>query len=156
VSTNAYNEDAGFLNGFTEAEKAALAPAPIVVDVDGEPTLPDKIYLLSAIDAGAAIGAGEAIPFLADENNRIALPTAEAVSHSNFTDVFLSDTRGWYWWTRTMLFPGGFRIRTINPNGRSGAEYANCGHVGLRPACNLSSNQAVSEEKDSDGAYALE
>lgn len=97
-----YNTAAGFLNGFTANEQAALLSTTLTVgkaNVDGGGTESDtcKIFNLSATEVGLSgdFTEGSVLSLFNTSSNRIAKPTANAVANSGYTDSSLNASSAW-------------------------------------------------------------
>jgi hypothetical protein len=159
---NGYDTLAGFLNGFTAEEKAALLSTTLTVgkatvDGGGTETVTDKIFLPSGTEVGLSTDytEGSKLASFSDNASRIAMPTADAVSNSNYTNSSLNVSAGWYYWLRTPYASNSYHVRSVHTSGALSSNYAHNGYRGLRPACNLSSDLLVSDSVDADGCYTV-
>ncbi|MDR3091446.1 MAG: fibronectin type III domain-containing protein [Clostridiales bacterium] len=91
----------------------------------------------------------------ADNASRVAKPTAQAVSNSNYTSSSLNVDAGWYWWLRTPYTSYSYNVRNVTTSGALSHHIAYDGNRGVRPLCNLSSGILVSDSPDTDGAYQI-
>lgn len=162
VSYNAYAALAGFLNGFTANEQAALLSTTLTVgkaNVDGGGTETDtcKIFNLSATEVGLSgdFTEGSILSLFNTSSNRIANPTANAVSNSDYTSSSLNASSAWYWWLRTPYASDSYNVRLVYADGSLNYNYAYGGRRGLRPAFNLASGLLISDSADSDGCYTV-
>jgi hypothetical protein len=159
---NGYDTIAGFLSGFTEQEIAALLTTTLTVnkatvDGGGQETYSDKIFLLSGQEVGFTTDTAEGSRldgFTAENADRLAYPTADAVANSDYTSSSLNVNAAWYWWLRTPYASHSYDVRYVNTSGALNNDGAYYGRGGLRPACNLVSNHLVSEP-DNEGCYGL-
>lgn len=162
VSTNPYDADPGFLNGFSTNFQNALLTTTLtvarntVIDGGGSETVADKLFLPSTTEVGLAnennIVEGSLLPlFSAGNSARVAYPTATAVSNDGNATV--SDA--WYWWLRTPYAPNSYYARYVVSDGTLGLNNAYVGNYGVRPLCNLSSSILVSDSVDGDGCYTI-
>lgn len=159
---NEYDAFPGFLNGFTTDEKNAILSTTITygkanVDGGGTATLTDKVFLLSCTEVGLSGDhvCGTEFSIYSSDAARIAKPTADAVSNSEYTDSSLSTSSGWYWWLRDAYASNSRLARYVNSTGALGNNYAYRGNGGVRPALNLPSSISLSSSTDSDGCYTL-
>jgi hypothetical protein len=159
---NGYDTLPGFLNGFTAEEKAALLSTTLTVgkasvDGGGTETVTDKIFPLSGTEVGLSTDftEGSKLALFSDNASRIAMPTADAVSNSNYTSSSLKVSAGWYYWLRTPYASNSYIVRSVNASGALGHGNAYGGNIGLRPACNLSSGLLISDSVDADGCYTV-
>lgn len=165
VTYNPYTALAGFLNAFTTNERNAILSTTLTVakntvtDGGGSETVADKVFLLSNTEVGLAnengIAEGSLLALFSTSSNRIAQPTAAAVSNSDYTNTSLNASSAWYWWLRTPYASSSRSVRGVNAGGTLGDNYAYYGFGGLRPALNLPSNISASDTTDTDGCYTL-
>ena len=159
---NEYDAEAGFLAGFSANFLAALLSTTHTVgkasvDGGGTESCVDKIFLATCTEVGLSgdVTAGSKLALFSDNNSRLAYPTAEAVSKSEYTSSSLSATQAWWWWLADAYASYSCRVRNVNSSGALGSNYACNGYGGVRPLCNLSSGILVSDSPDSDGAYTI-
>jgi len=162
---NGYDTEAGFLSGFSAALKAALMTTTLTVarntvtDGGSSETCTDKIFLASNTEVGLAnensIAEGSVLAAYSTDASRVAYPTAEAVSNSNYTNASFNTGAGWYWWLRTPYASYSCVVRVVNAAGALSNLSAFNGYWGVRPLCNLSSEILVSDSVDGDGAYTI-
>ena len=164
VSCNAYTEDAGFLNGFSETFKNALLDTTLktvlntVTDGGSYESITRKIFFASKAEvfgsAENSIMDGSLLSlFSANTNNcRIAYLSSECAADSDYS---VTAGSAWYWWLRTPHSSYSYIVRYVYSNGALNGDLAYYGSVGVRPLCNLSSDTLVSDEVDSDGCYVL-
>ena len=108
---NEYQQEAGFLAGFSANFLAALLTTTHTVgkaqvDGGGTESCTDKIFLATCTEVGLSgdVTAGSKLALFSDNNSRLAYPTAEAVSKSEYTDGNFNVNSPWYWWlTRPTL-----------------------------------------------------
>lgn len=160
-STNAYDTIAGFLNGFTADERAALLDTTIIVgksstDGGGTETCVDKIFPLSCTEVGLTGDhtCGSRLAIFSDNASRIATVTAECVANSNYSSNPTANA-AWYYWLRDAYARSAYFARLVDNDGSLNRGSAYDGFDGLRPACNLSSDLLVSDSTDSDGCYTV-
>ena len=156
---NPYNTIAGFLNGFTANERAALLATTITVgksstDGGGTETCVDKVFPLSCTEVNLSGDhvCGSKLAIFSDNSSRIATVSASAAANSNY-DV--DANQAWYYWLRDAYAGSANHARGVWNDGTLYWDYAYRGHYGLRPACNLSSDLLVSDTTDSDGCYTI-
>ena len=101
---NPYNTIAGFLNGFTANERAALLATTITVgksstDGGGTETCVDKVFPLSCTEVNLSGDhvCGSKLAIFSDNSSRIATVSASAAANSNY-DV--DANQAWYYWLR--------------------------------------------------------
>ena len=160
-STNAYNTIAGFLNGFTANERAALLDTTIVVgksstDGGGTETCVDKIFPLSCTEVGLSGDhvCGSKLAIFSDNASRIATVTADCVANSNYSSNPAANA-AWYYWLRDAYAGSAHGARYVSTDGTLNWYIAYYGYFGLRLACNLSSDLLISDSTDSDGCYTV-
>ena len=158
---NPYSGLAGFLNAFTANERAALLATTITVgksstDGGGTETCTDKIFPLSCTEVGLSGDhvCGSKLAIFSDNNSRIATVTASCVANSNYSSNPGSGA-AWYYWLRDAYAGSAYRARRVWSDGTLYGGGACSGGVGLRPACNLSSDLLISDSVDSDGCYTV-
>ena len=156
---NPYNTIAGFLNGFTANERAALLATTITVgksstDGGGTETCVDKVFPLSCTEVNLSGDhvCGSKLAIFSDNSSRIATVSASAAANSNY-DV--DANQAWYYWLRDAYAGSACYARFVDSGGTLLGGVACCGDLGLRPACNLSSDLLVSDTTDSDGCYTI-
>ena len=156
---NPYNTIAGFLNGFTANERAALLATTITVgksstDGGGTETCVDKVFPLSCTEVNLSGDhvCGSKLAIFSDNSSRIATVSASAAANSNY-DV--DANQAWYYWLRDAYAGSASIARFVYSDGTRNGNDAYYGRYGLRPACNLSSDLLVSDTTDSDGCYTI-
>lgn len=162
---NEYDAQAGFLNGFSANMKAALLNTTITVakntvtDGGGSETITRKLFLASTTEVGLpnenSIAEGSKLAIFSDNNSRLAYPTAEAVSNSEYKTSNLAAGSPWWWYLRTHYASDSCRVRSVRTDGALGLANACDGYGGVRPLCNLKSEILVSDNTDSTGAYTI-
>ena len=165
VNYNAYDAEAGFLSNFEESFRNAILDTTIRVaknyltDGGGYEDITRKVYLLSNTEVGLSnengVAEGSKWDLFSDNNSRIAYPTAEAVSRSEYISGGLKASSPWYWWLRTPLAGYSNNARSVNTDGTLHSYSAHYGFVGVRPALELNSRIPVSDTPDTDGAYII-
>ena len=161
---NEYDGEAGFLTGFSAEMLAAILTTTLTVakpttDGGGSETVQDKVFLLSMAEVGLGsengIAEGSVLAMFSDNNSRRAMPTAQAVSNSEYTNSSLSASQYWYWWLRSPNSSDAGSARGVSLDGSLNNRYAYDGNWGVRPALNLSSDTLVSDTPDSEGYYTI-
>ena len=160
-STNAYDTITGFLNAFSANERAALLDTTHVVgksstDGGGTESCTDKVFLLTCTEVGLAGDhtAGVKLAMFSDNTSRVATVTPECVANSNYSSNPAANS-AWYWWLADAYAGSANNARYVDSDGALGWGGAYYGHLGLRPACNLSSDLLISDSADSDGCYTV-
>lgn len=162
---NEYDDEAGFLTGFSAQMLAAilnttLTVAKAGVDGGGSETVTDKVFLLSKAEVGLGaengVSEGSTLAMFSDNASRQCRPTAQAVANSEYTSGSLSVSQPWWYWVRSPYASGSDSVRIVYSDGALVTySYAYIGYCGVRPALNLSSSILVSDSPDSDGAYTI-
>ncbi|MDD4565514.1 MAG: DUF6273 domain-containing protein [Eubacteriales bacterium] len=163
---NEYDAEAGFLSFFEESFRNAILDSTIrvakntITDGDGYEDITRKVYLLSNTEVGLAnennIEEGTKWDlFSNDDSSRLAYPTAEAVSTSEYTNSSLNVSSSWYWWLRTPRADSSSNVRFVYANGGFSDNTAYSSHRGVRPALELPNDITVSETPDEDGYYTI-
>ena len=154
----------GFLNGFTDDEKAAILSTTIRVvkpSIDGGSyeDVVRKVFLPSTTEVGLSnensIAEGAAWGYYTSNTARIGYVTQHCFSNTPSSSKPSSKTTAWYWWLRTPRCLGANGARGVNSAGSLYNYNAYNGSNGVRPALNLSSSQLVSDTTDSDGCYTV-
>ena len=99
--------------------------------------------------------AGSKLALFSDDSSRLAYPTAEAVSKSEYTNGGFNVNSPWYWWLADAYASNSYNVRNVSSSGAMNWAGAYVGGYGVRPLCNLSSGILVSDSPDSDGAYTI-
>ena len=161
---NEYDDEAGFLTGFSAQMLAAilnttLTVAKASVDGGGSETVTDRVFLLSKAEVGLGaengVSEGSTLAMFSDNASRQCRPTAQAVSNSEYTNSSLSASQPWYWWLRSPSSSHAYVVRYADSDGSLDYDYAYGGYGGVRPALNLSSDILVSDSPDSEGYYTI-
>lgn len=161
---NEYDAEASFKTGFSSEFLAAILPTTLIVakptcDGGGSETLTDDIFLLSMAEVGLGsengIAEGSVLAMFSDANSRKCMPTAQAVSKSEYTHSNLNASSPWYWWVRSPIAGSGYNARYVITDGTLNNNNAYYGCGGVRPALNLSSEILVSDTPDSEGYYTI-
>lgn len=159
---NEYQQEAGFLAGFSANFLAALLTTTHTVgkaqvDGGGTESCTDKIFLATCTEVGLSgdVTAGSKLAIFSNDASRQAKPTAEAVSKSEYTNSSLNANSPWYWWLADAYASYSYFVRSVNSSGALYWDYAYGGDWGVRPLCNIKSDILVSDNPDSDGAYTI-
>lgn len=162
---NEYDDEAGFLTGFSAQMLAAilnttLTVAKASVDGGGSETVTDRVFLLSKAEVGLGaengVSEGSTLAMFSDNASRQCRPTAQAVANSEYTSGSLSASQPWWYWLRSPLASYSYSVRYVYSDGTLLSDRGACGgSSGVRPALNLSSSILVSDSPDSDGAYTI-
>lgn len=154
----------GFLNSFTDDEKAAILSTTIRVvkpSVDGGSyeDVVRKVFLPSTTEVGLSnensIAEGAAWGYYTSNTARIGYVTQQCFSNTPSSSKPSSETGTWYWSLRTPYYSLTYFARGVNSDGRLNYGSAYRGHFGVRPALNLSSSLLVSDSTDADGCYTV-
>jgi len=79
------------------------------------------------------IAEGTKWPLFTDNNSRLAYPTAEAVSKSEYTTSSLNASSPWYYWLLTPNAGNANNVRNVNSDGSLNWNNAYNGNRGVRP-----------------------
>ena len=162
---NEYEAEAGFLNGFEQDFRDALLNDTITVaksstDGGGSEQITRKVRLLTRTevfgDTENGTAEGTQWPIFTDNNSRLAYPTAEAVSKSEYKTSSLSSSQPWWWWLLTPNAGYADGVRDVDSDGGLGNGFAWYGNGGVRPALFLAPDTLVSDSTDTDGAYIIQ
>lgn len=162
---NEYEAEAGFLNGFEQDFRDALLDDTITVaksstDGGGSEQITRKVRLLTRTevfgDTENGTAEGTQWPIFTDNNSRLAYPTAEAVSKSEYKTSSLSSSQPWWWWLLTPNAGRAHSARDVTSDGYLDGYYAWRGFDGVRPALFLAPDTLVSDTTDTDGAYIIQ
>lgn len=162
---NEYDQEAGFLTNFSANMMAALLTVTkrvaknTVTDGGSYEDVTDKIFCLSNTEVGLAnensIAEGSIYALFNTASERMAYPTAEAVSRSEYKNDGLAASKTWYYWLRTPNAGYSYSARYVITDGTLSNDDAYYGIFGVRPACAVSSSIFVSDEAGTDGAYTI-
>ena len=159
---NEYQQEAGFLAGFSANFLAALLTTTRTVgkaqvDGGGTESCTDKIFLATCTEVGLSgdVTAGSKLAIFSNDASRQAKPTAEAVSKSEYTNSSLNANSPWYWWLADAYASYSCHVRSVTSSGALYWSGACGGGGGVRPLCNIKSDILVSDNPDSDGAYTI-
>jgi hypothetical protein len=130
-----------------------------VTDGGSYETVTSKMFLPSTTEVGLAnennIAEGTLLALFSNDASRVAYPTAQCVSNSEYTDANFSTSKGWYWWLRTPNSSYARGVRGVYSDGSLSNNNAYFGGWGVRPLCNLKSSILVSDSPNSDGNYTV-
>ena len=128
---NEYDAEAGFLAGFSANFIAALLTTThtvgkATVDGGGTESCADKIFLATCTEVGLSgdVTAGSKLALFSDDSSRIAYPTAEAVSKSEYTNSSLNVNSPWWWWLADAYASSSCSVRSVHSSGAMGWYYA--------------------------------
>ena len=166
VTYNPYADLVGFLAMLDDDFVAALLDTTVTVakntvtDGGSYETVTAKMHLPSTTEVGLAnengIAEGSKLALFSDNTSRLAYPTAECVSNSDYTSSSFNTSSSWYWWLRTPSSGNSYDVRGVNTSGALHNHYAYNGSWGVRPLCNLKSDILVSDNKNSRGNYEFQ
>lgn len=154
----------GFLNGFTDDEKAAILSTTIRVvnkstDGGSYEDVVRKVFLPSTTEVGLSneisIAEGAAWGYYTSNTARIGYVTQQCFSNTPSSSKPSSKTTAWYWWLRTPYYSYSYIARFVSSDGSLDYSSAYIGDIGVRPALNLSSSLLVSDSTDADGCYTF-
>ena len=130
-----------------------------VTDGGSYETVTSKMFLASTTEVGLAnensIAEGSLLALFSNDASRVAYPTSQCVSNSEYTNTNFTTSKGWYWWLRTPNSSYARSVRYVNTGGALGNDNACSGNFGVRPLCNLSSSILVSDTTNADGNYEI-
>ena len=108
-----------------------------VTDGGSYETVTSKMFLASSTEVGLAnennIAEGTLLALFSNNASRVAYPTAQCVSNSEYTDANFSTSKGWYWWLRTPNSSNAHNVRNVNSDGTLNNNNAYNGNNGVRP-----------------------
>ena len=154
----------GFLNGFTDDEKAAILSTTIrvvkpITDGGSYEDIQRKVFIPSTTEVGLSnennIAEGAAWGYYTSNTARIGYVTQQCFSNTPSSSKPSSKTTAWYWWLRTPDYSYSRYARNVRMNGTLSYVFAFHGDLGVRPALNLSSSLLVSDSTDADGCYTF-
>ena len=165
VTYNPYTSWAGFLAMLDPKFVAELLTTTqtvarnTVTDGGSYETVTSKMFLPSTTEVGLAnennIAEGTLLALFSNDASRVAYPTAQCVSNSEYTNSNFSTSKGWYWWLRTPNSSFASNVRIVISGGSLNSGGAYSGYFGVRPLCNLKSSILVSDSPNSDGNYTV-
>lgn len=128
---NEYDQEAGFLAGFSANFRAALLETTHTVgksstDGGGTETCKDKIFLASCTEVGLTGDAtcGTKLALFSDDTSRLAYPTAECVSKSEYTNSSFAASKAWWWWLCDAYASHSYNVRVVHSSGALNWDYA--------------------------------
>lgn len=130
-----------------------------VTDGGSYETVTSKMFLASTTEVGLAnensIAEGSLLALFSNDASRVAYPTSQCVSNSEYTNTNFATSKGWYWWLRTPYSSYAHFVRYVITDGTLNSNVAFYGNWGVRPLCNLSSSILVSDTTNADGNYEI-
>lgn len=154
----------GFLNGFTDNEKAAILPTTIRVAKSktyggSYEDIVRKIFLPSITEVGLSnennIAEGASWGYYTSDDARKGKVTQQCFDNTLSSSKPSSKTGNWQWWLRTPEYSADYNANYIYVFGTAYQHGAFEGETGVRPALNLSSSLLVSDSTDADGCYTF-
>ena len=161
---NEYDAWAGFLAMLDTKFVAELMNTTLTVvksstDGGSYETFTAKMFLASTTEVGLAnengIAEGSLLALFSNDASRVAYPTAECVSNSEYTNSNFTTSKGWYWWLRTPYSSSADSVRYAYSGGALNHIVACNGYRGVRPLCNLKSSILVSDSPNASGNYEI-
>ena len=159
-----YASRPGFLNGFSDDEKAAILSTTIRVvkpSVDGGSyeDITRKVFLPSVTEVGLSnensIAEGSDWGYYTSDSARRSYLTPSCFDNTPSSSVPSNITINWSWHLRTPNQSSNFYVRNVRSTGGIDYNYACKGDIGIRPALNLSASLFVSDSTDADGCYTI-
>jgi hypothetical protein len=160
-----YDDKDGFLNCFNTQELAHILDTSLTVakntvtDGGSSESITDKIFLPSTTEVGLAnensIAEGSKLTLFSDNASRLTYLTQQAFSNTRSSGKPSSVANPWNWWLRTPDSSNSGYVRSADTDGSLSYRSAYYGNLGVRPACNLSSDILVSDIVDVDGCYTI-
>ena len=130
-----------------------------VTDGGSYETVTSKMFLASTTEVGLAnensIAEGSLLALFSNDASRVAYPTSQCVSNSEYTNTNFTTSKGWYWWLRTPYSSNARYVRYVDSGGTLNSNSAYHGDWGVRPLCNISGNALVDPTPNADGSYTL-
>lgn len=164
-TTTGYNTKDGFLNFFNQQELTSILNTSLttakntVTDGGSSESITDKIFLPSVTEVGLGnennIAEGNKLALFSDATSRLAYLTQQAFSNTKSNNKPSAIANAWYWWLRSPYSSSSSHVRYVIDDGSLDYGNAYIGYLGVRPACNLSSDILVSDTVDSDGCYTI-
>ncbi len=131
-----------------------------VTDGGSYETVTAKMHLPSTTEVGLAnensIAEGAKLALFSDNTSRLAYPTAQCVSNSDYTNSSFNASAAWYYWLRTPYSGSSSGVRGAHSTGALTTLSADNGLGGVRPLCNLSSSILVSDTTNANGNYEFQ
>lgn len=160
---NGYDTQAGFLAMLDDNFVAALMDTTVTVakntvtDGGNYETIASKMFLASTTEVGLenenGIAEGSKLALFNGNTSRLAYPTAQCVTNTNYTNSSFNASAAWYWWLRTPNSRNSYDAHHIYLSGVLSSLIACDGYGGVRPLCNLLSSILVSDTTNSRGNY---
>ena len=164
-NNNEYDTWAGFLAMIEPKFVAELLDTTqtvvknTVTDGGSYETVNSKMFLASNTEVGLenenSIAEGSLLAMFSNDDSRVAYPTSECVSNSEYKNSAFATSQGWYWWLRTPNSLLTSKVCYVIKDGKRTSNLACVGYGGVRPLCNLSSSILVSDTTNSDGNYEI-
>lgn len=164
-NNNEYDTWAGFLAMIEPKFVAELLDTTqtvvknTVTDGGSYETVNSKMFLASNTEVGLenenSIAEGSLLAMFSNDDSRVAYPTSECVSNSEYKNSAFATSQGWYWWLRTPNSLLTSKACYVIKDGKRVSNLACVGYGGVRPLCNLSSSILVSDTTNSDGNYEI-
>ncbi len=164
-NNNEYDTWAGFLAMIEPKFVAELLDTTqtvvknTVTDGGSYETVNSKMFLASNTEVGLenenSIAEGSLLAMFSNDDSRVAYPTSECVSNSEYKNSAFATSQGWYWWLRTPNSLLTSKVCYVIKDGKRTSNLACIGYGGVRPLCNLSSSILVSDTTNSDGNYEI-
>ena len=130
-----------------------------VTDGGSYETVTSKMFLASTTEVGLAnensIAEGLLLALFSNDASRVAYPTSQCVSNSEYTNTNFTTSKGWYWWLRSPNSSDARNVRNVDSDGTLYNSIACDGYRGVRPLCNLPSSILVSDTTNADGNYEI-
>ena len=161
---NEYEAWAGFLAMLEPKFVAELLNTTLTVVKSGTDggsyeTFTARMFLASTTEVGLAnesgIAEGKLLALFSNDSSRVAYPTPECVSNSEYQNSNFTTGKGWYWWLRTPYSSFARDVRYVYSGGTLHYNSAYNGNGGVRPLCNLKSSILVSDTTNSRGNYEI-
>jgi len=166
---NDYDTEAGFLTNFSLNMKDALITTSLTTakntatdggGIGSSEIVSDKVFLLSTTEFGLSnstgVSEGKSLPLFNSDASRMAYPTAEAVSKSEYKNsTSLVASNSWGYWVRSPNGTFSHSVELVHASGARGSYGAYGGDNGVRPALNLSSVIVLSDDVNSNGEYEI-
>lgn len=160
---NAYDQEPGFLNGFSQKFRASLMPTTLTSLIPddyggGSEACTDRIFLISLAEAGllnySKVDEGSILALFSAKENLTALPTEQCVANSEYSSG-LNTANAFSWWTRSAYTRDSYSVSYVTSSGTTTSTMSYYTTIGFRPFCNLPGGARVSLATDADGAYIM-
>lgn len=156
----AYENRPGFLNAFTDVEKAAILETNIRValgKVDGEGTedITRRVFLPSVREVGYLnfVSDGSTWEYFLTNSKKCEI-TDQARAYSSLSSKPTSPDYN-FWWLRSAVYINDISAQYVHSEESCGQWEVMTGRPGVRPALNLSSSIVVSDGIDENGCYSV-